>query len=44
MKKDYVSETIEIFKQLNPENQSYFLSLVKVAQVAEKNAKSKKIA
>lgn len=44
MEKDYVNEIIKIFKQLNPENQRYFLSLVKVAQVAENNAKNKKIA
>lgn len=44
MEKDYLKETIEIFKKLNPENQRYFLSLVKVAQVAENNVKKRKTA
>lgn len=34
-----IEESKEILKQLSPENQAYFMTLVKVAEVAEANVK-----
>lgn len=39
MKGVTIEETKEIFKQLSPENQAYFMALVKVAEAAETSVK-----
>lgn len=35
-----LEEAIDILKKLSPQNQSYFMTLVQVAQVAEHGAKN----
>lgn len=40
-KQPIVSEILNITKKLSPENQQYFLSLVRVAEVAERSNKTK---
>lgn len=39
MAKSILKETTEILKRLSPENQSYFMTMVYVAQTAENNVK-----
>lgn len=39
MEKTIVEETADILKQLSPQNQAYFMTMVRVAGVAEDNAK-----
>ena len=39
MDKSILKETTEILKRLSPENQSYFMTMVYVAQTAENNVK-----
>lgn len=34
-----IKETVNLFKQLSPQNQAYFMKLVQVADMAENNAK-----
>ena len=41
MEKSRAEEMAMIFRQLSPINQQYFLMMVQVADVAEKNAGSK---
>jgi len=39
MKETTVEETMEILKRLSPQNQAYFMTLVRVAETAEKGVK-----
>lgn len=39
MEKTIVEETADILKQLSPLNQAYFMTMVRVAGVAEKSVK-----
>lgn len=35
---DKAQEAVDIFRQLNPENQRYFMMMVRTADIAERNA------
>lgn len=39
MKQSAVKETADILKRLTPKNQAYFMTLVRVAEIAENGAK-----
>lgn len=39
MENTIMKETADIFKQLTPENQSYFITLIRVAEAAENGVK-----
>ena len=40
MNKSAVKETADILKRLTPKNQAYFMTLVRVAEIAENGAKN----
>lgn len=41
MENTIVNETNDILKRLSPKNQTYFMTLVRLAEVAEKSAKNR---
>lgn len=41
MENTTVKETTEILKRLSPKNQSYFMTLVRLAEIAENGVKNK---
>ncbi len=40
MNKSAAKETADILKRLTPKNQAYFMTLVRVAEIAENSAKN----
>lgn len=40
MENQIVLETAEILKRLSPQNQAYFMTMVRLAEVAERNVKA----
>ncbi len=38
MEKDKLKEAVTLFRQLSPQNQKYFLMMVRAAEAGEKNA------
>lgn len=39
MEATIIKEVVDIFKNLSPQNQAYFMELIKVAQIAENSVK-----